>query len=123
MAKVTVVNGATFEVDNDTRLVLALEDHGIDVLHRCGGYARCTTCRVVFHSGEPEDMTLAEYEKLSERELIGQFRLSCQILCEHEMTVEPVMTLRGSGLSDAGPRPEDDLTPDPEWIDVDKPEV
>ena len=28
------------------KLVLALEDAGIDILHRCGGNARCTTCRV-----------------------------------------------------------------------------
>lgn len=117
MVQITVLNGETFEAEDHQRLVLALEDHGIDILHRCGGHARCTTCRVVFHSGEPADMTLAEYEKLSERELIGQFRLSCQILCDHDMTIEPVMTLRGSGLSDAGPRPEDELTPEPSWVD------
>ena len=28
------------------KLVLALEDGGVDVLHRCGGNARCTTCAV-----------------------------------------------------------------------------
>jgi ferredoxin len=28
------------------KLVLAIEDAGIDILHRCGGNARCTTSRV-----------------------------------------------------------------------------
>ena len=35
-----------FETDEGRKLVLAIEDNGIDILHRCGGNARCTTCRV-----------------------------------------------------------------------------
>ncbi len=35
-----------FEVESGTRLVLALERNGVDILHRCGGNAKCTTCRV-----------------------------------------------------------------------------
>ena len=32
-----------FEADEGKKLVLAIEDNGIDILHRCGGNARCTT--------------------------------------------------------------------------------
>lgn len=63
------------------RLVLALERGGVDVLHRCGGVARCTTCRVSFEEGEPDAMTAAEFDKLTEKGLLGQARLSCQIEC------------------------------------------
>ena len=45
MATVEAVGIKTFEVEEGRRLVLALEDAGIDILHRCGGNARCTTCR------------------------------------------------------------------------------
>jgi ferredoxin len=117
MPKITVHEGESFEVAADKRLVLALEDNGIDILHRCGGNARCTTCRVVFHAGEPDRMTVAERDKLQERDLIGQFRLSCQILCDHDMTVTPVNRLSTSGLDDAGGRPADHITPEPEWVE------
>ena len=30
----------TFEAEQGKKLVLALEDNGIDILHRCGGNAR-----------------------------------------------------------------------------------
>ena len=42
-----------FDAPQGKKLVLAIEDAGIDILHRCGGNARCTTCRVQFVSGEP----------------------------------------------------------------------
>ena len=36
--------------------MLAIEqDAKVDVLHACGGNARCTTCRVEFVDGEPDD--------------------------------------------------------------------
>ena len=44
----------TVEVESGKRLVLAIEqDAHVDVLHACGGNARCTTCRVEFIDGEP----------------------------------------------------------------------
>jgi ferredoxin len=41
------------------RLVLAVMDAGVDILHRCGGNARCTTCRVQILGGDPGPMTEA----------------------------------------------------------------
>ncbi|MDQ5823088.1 MAG: (2Fe-2S)-binding protein [Chloroflexota bacterium] len=106
------------EVPHSTRLVRALEDNGVDILHRCGGNARCTTCRVEFIQGEPVRMTVAERNKLEEKELLGQVRLSCQIECTHDMTLRPVNLFSQSGLSDPGPQPEAHITPDPEWIEA-----
>jgi len=118
MPKITIKDGSSFEVETGTRLVLVLKDNGVDILHRCGGHARCTTCRVSFAEGEPARMTAAEKERLSQQEdLLGQGRLSCQIACDHDMTVEPLMTLASSGLDDPGGRPVDSITPEPEWID------
>src|SRR4051794_9047597 len=56
MPTVTVEGEKSFEVEPGKKLVLAVEDAGIDILHRCGGNARCTTCRVQVVSGEPGPM-------------------------------------------------------------------
>ena len=42
----TASGAQTVEAAEGRKLVLALEDGGIDILHRCGGNAKCTTCRV-----------------------------------------------------------------------------
>ncbi|MGQ9613113.1 MAG: 2Fe-2S iron-sulfur cluster-binding protein [Chloroflexus sp.] len=113
MPKITIGNRSV-DVAAGTRLVLAIEQAGIAIGHRCGGYARCTTCRVAFAEGEPEEMTAAEYAKLSERGLLGQYRLSCQIVCNHDMEIADVpMTLESQGWTDTGPAPEPTVTPDP----------
>ena len=53
------------EVEAGKRLVLAIEqDAQVDMLHACGGNARCTTCRVEFIAGEPRRMTAAEQHVL-----------------------------------------------------------
>lgn len=108
------------ETELNKRLVLAIEDGGIDILHRCGGYAKCTTCRVVISDGEPHKMTEAEKSRLSQEEtLYGKVRLSCQILCEGDITLEPVMLVSNSDVENAGKRPEDHITPDPVWTTKD----
>ena len=113
MPKLTVEGVASFEVPQGKRLVLALEDEAkVDQLHACGGNARCTTCRVEFVSGEPEMMTVAEKSVLAARGLSG-VRLSCQILCDHDMNVRAISRFAGSGRKDAGKRPEDAIQPQP----------
>ncbi len=109
------VNGKSIEATPETRLVLAIEEAGINIGHRCGGKARCTTCRVEFVSGEPDSMTEAEYAKLKEKGLLGKARLSCQILASHDMEVRALMTLEGEGWTDTGPAPEPDVEPDAAW--------
>jgi ferredoxin len=119
MPKLTI-NGQTQEVPEGKRLVLAIEESGVNIGHRCGGNARCTTCRVKFIQGDPEKMTRAEYEKLKERDLFGKFRLSCQIICDHDMEVQPQMTLESEGWSDTGPEPAKTVTPEQEFYTVDE---
>ena len=96
------------------RLVLALEDAGTGILHRCGGGARCTTCRVEFLEGEPDAMTAAEFDKLTEKQLLGQARLSCQIECVPGMSVRVLQTAASTGL-EPGKAPAVHIEPDPVW--------
>jgi ferredoxin len=116
MPKLTVESYGTFDVADNKRLVLAIEqDAKVDILHACGGNARCTTCRVEFIDGEPSTMTAAEKERLAQRELSG-VRLSCQIVCDHDMTVRAISRLEGSGRPDPGRTPEETIQPPPVWI-------
>ena len=120
MPQLTVEGVGTFDVPDNKRLVNALTDEAqIDQLHACGGFARCTTCRVQFVAGEPTTMTEAEREVLAARALLDQpaLRLSCQILCDHDMTVRAISRLAGSGRSTAGARPADEITPPPVWTE------
>ena len=116
MAKLTVEGFAPVDVEDGKRLVLAIEqDAGVDILHACGGNARCTTCRIEFVDGEPSRRTRAEQTRLEERGLQG-VRLSCQIVCDHDMTVRAISRLAGSGRPDPGRTPEPTIQPPPEWI-------
>ena len=116
MPKLTVEGAGTFDVPQDKRLVLALEqDAKIDQLHACGGHARCTTCRVEFVAGEPTRMTTAERDVLAARGLSG-VRLSCQIVCDQDMTVRAISRLAGSGRKDAGHPPAEQIEPTPVWV-------
>lgn len=108
MATITA-DGKTFTAPDGQRLVLAIADAGIDILHRCGGNARCTTCRVTFNSGEPEAYHPREHAKLESGDNLGSFRLSCHILCAGDMDVNVLQHLSNSGLSDPGPRPDDEI--------------
>ena len=51
---IITINDQSFEAEHAKRLVLAIEDAGINILHRCGGYAKCTTCRVVFEADDAD---------------------------------------------------------------------
>jgi ferredoxin len=117
MPKLTVEGFPPVEVENGKRLVLAIEqDAKVDVLHACGGNARCTTCRVEFIDGEPARMTVAEKTVLAAKGVTGA-RLSCQIVCDHDMTVRAISRLAGSGRPDPGPTPLPTVQPPPQFID------
>ena len=115
MPRLTVEGMAPVEVPPGTRLVRAIEGAGVDIGHRCGGFARCTTCRVAFLEGEPERMTAAERDKLRAAELSG-VRLSCQILVDRDMTVRPLMRVGDHGWPGPGPEPAEEITPPAEWV-------
>ncbi|MBM4022727.1 MAG: (2Fe-2S)-binding protein [Planctomycetes bacterium] len=118
MPKLSVEGVGTFDVPAGKRLVNALVDEcGVDQLHACGGFARCTTCRVEFVSGEPPRMTKAERDVLAAKGLADRpgLRLSCQIACDGDMAVRVVSRLAGSGRADAGKRPADAIEPPADW--------
>jgi ferredoxin len=118
MPKLTVEGVGSFEVPAGKRLVNALIDEAkIDQLHACGGNAKCTTCRVLFVSGEPEKITAAEKELAAMRGLTATagLRLSCQISCEQDMELKAISRQAGSGRSTPGARPTDDIQPPPVW--------
>jgi ferredoxin len=116
--RIEVEGVGSFDVQEGKRLVLAIEeDAGVDILHRCGAYARCTTCRIEYLQGEPEGMTRAEREVLESRNLLGQVRLSCQAVCEHDVKVRVLLTVTSTGLDGPGPKPETSITPSPEWVE------
>ena len=86
MPKVTVTGHKSFDVDEGTKLAWAIEQSGYDISHRCGGFARCTTCRVKFLSEQPA-MGKKEHDSLEEDGVLGEFRLSCQIPVDRDMEV------------------------------------
>ncbi|MGG0670034.1 2Fe-2S iron-sulfur cluster-binding protein [Sporosarcina koreensis] len=111
MPYVTVVGGDTFEVEMGKKLVLALEDNGVNILHRCGGNAICTTCRVEVLAGDYLEVTHKEKNAFANKGIDDLLiddclRLSCQIRVEGDITVRPIMTVENSGKP-AGPRPVD----------------
>lgn len=96
-----------FEAELDKKLVLAIEDAGIDILHRCGGNARCTTCRVEVLSGDPGPIGEAEAGILATKaDLNERTRLSCQIRIAEDMHVKVINQASVAGI-DPGTRPED----------------
>ena len=101
----TATGAREFEVEAGRKLVLAIEDGGVDILHRCGGNAKCTTCRVEVLEGDAGEMGEAERNRLaSETGLAENVRLSCQVRVGGDMSVRVVNQSSVRGL-DAGPRP------------------
>ena len=107
MPTVTVEGEKSFEVEPGTKLVLAIEDAGIDILHRCGGNSRCTTCRVQVLHGEAGPMGDDERERLAREAALGpDVRLSCQVRVESDLTVGVLMRAGATGMT-PGTRPLD----------------
>lgn len=99
--KVDVEGYHTFEAETGSKLAYAIEASGVDISHRCGGNARCTTCRVKFHSEEPP-MGEKEHQCLEEDGVLGQFRLSCQIPIDRDMKIEVLMPVSSADWDNPG---------------------
>ena len=110
MPKITAETAAgteMFEAEAGRKLVLALEDHGIDILHRCGGNARCTTCRVEVLSGDPGEIGEPERVILATKTDLGErTRLSCQIRVIDDLHVKVIRQASVEGI-EPGNRPVD----------------
>ncbi|MDT5121697.1 MAG: hypothetical protein QOC96_1179 [Acidobacteriota bacterium] len=101
----TATGAQAFEADEGRKLVLAIEDAGIDILHRCGGNAKCTTCRVEVLAGDPGEIGELERNRLAmETGLAENVRLSCQVHVMDDLKVRVVNQASVRGI-DPGPRP------------------
>ena len=101
----TATGTQIIEAEEGRKLVLAIEDAGIDILHRCGGNAKCTTCRVEVLTGEAGEMNDAERNRLAAEEgLVENIRLSCQIRVHSDLEVRVLRQASTTGLA-AGNRP------------------
>jgi ferredoxin len=97
-----------FEAAEGRKLVLAIEDAGIDILHRCGGNAKCTTCRVEVLAGDPGEIRELERNRLAmETGLAENVRLSCQVRVMDDLKVRVINQASVRGI-DPGPRPLDE---------------
>ncbi len=107
----TATGTVPFDCEEGNKLVLATEDNGIDILHRCGGNARCTTCRVEILHGDPGPIRDAEKAVMATKEdMTDHMRLSCQIRVIDDLHVRVINQVSVKGI-DAGPRPADEDTP------------
>ncbi|MEO6589259.1 MAG: 2Fe-2S iron-sulfur cluster-binding protein [Pyrinomonadaceae bacterium] len=108
MPKITAetANGqVAFEVEEGRKLVLCLEDNGVDILHRCGGNAKCTTCRVEVLAGDPGEIGEPEKAILASKTDLGDHtRLSCQVRVSDDLHVQVVRQASVEGI-EAGGRP------------------
>ena len=104
----TATGTQTIEAPESKKLVLVIEDAGIDILHRCGGNARCTTCRVEVLEGDPGEIRELERNRLAmETELADNVRLSCQVRVKDDLKVRVINQASVRGM-DPGPRPLDE---------------
>ena len=104
----TATGPVAFEAEQGRKLVLAIEDAGIDILHRCGGNAKCTTCRVEVLAGDPGEIGELERNRLAmETGLAENVRLSCQVRIGDDLKVRVVNQASVRGIP-AGPRPADE---------------
>lgn len=94
-----------FDAETGRKLVLCLEDNGVDILHRCGGNARCTTCRVEVIHGDPGEIGDAEKAILATKTDLGDHtRLSCQMRIIDDLHIKVLRQASVEGM-DAGGRP------------------
>jgi ferredoxin len=134
MPKVTVVDfmgdvQKEFEVESGTKLLKALIDHEVDIVHSCGGNAKCTTCRVTIHKGVPTKKTQAQQNLFERLIKSGQPQfdhpavfLSCQVVVENDMTVSASEPFNSVIHDSRGKDTEDKVTPDPVWLDHEVPD-
>jgi ferredoxin len=102
----TATGTVTIDAKSGRKLVLELEDNGVDILHRCGGNARCTTCAVEILDGTASAKTDAEIAVLTAKGMDGAIRLSCQIHCDGDLSIKVLRQASTAGM-EAGTRPEE----------------
>jgi ferredoxin len=104
----TATGTQSIDTEAGRKLVLAIEDAGIDILHRCGGNAKCTTCRVEILAGDPGEIGEPERARLAEETgLAENVRLSCQVRVNDDLKVHVLRQASTTNLT-PGTRPSED---------------
>ena len=77
------------DVDPGTTLLDAASQLGLELAHECGGFASCSTCRVVVESGADQlsEIEFEEEDMMDLAELGSEYRLSCQAKIHGDVTV------------------------------------
>jgi ferredoxin len=105
LGTINVIDYRSFEGEEGKKLVNVLEDNGVDILHRCGGNSKCTSCRVEVLEGDFGPKSDQETQTLAAKGFNDEnVRLSCQIRVSGDATVKAIMTKTNSNL-EPGPRP------------------
>ena len=81
--------GKSGDVPEGTSILDASEQLGLELRHDCGGFATCSTCRIMIVDGV-ENLTqidLDEENMLEEAELPKPFRLSCQAVIRGDVVL------------------------------------
>jgi 2Fe-2S ferredoxin len=90
MPKVTFYpSGKSGEVPEKKSVLEAAELLGVELAHECGGFATCSTCRVVVEAGH-ENLSEIEFDEENMLEvavLLPPHRLSCQAKILGDVTV------------------------------------
>jgi len=78
------------DIPEGTCLLDASERLGIELRHDCGGFATCSTCRILVLEGTENltEIDLDEENMLEEAELSEPFRLSCQAKVQGDVVVQ-----------------------------------
>ena len=108
------------------KMALIIENQGIDILHLCGGKAKCTTCRIEYIEGNPNKHTTSEAEKIQQiieakgnqdKEMQNSnVRLSCQCLTsDSDVKIKVLRRVSTSNRQNSGNSLTLDIIPDPEW--------
>ena len=81
MPKVTIYpSGKSGDVPEKKSLLESAEILGVELAHECGGFATCSTCRVIIEEGD-ENLSEIEFDEENMLEvavLNPPHRLSCQ---------------------------------------------
>ena len=82
-------SGICKEIPIGTSLLDAADAMGVELRHDCGGFATCSTCRVVVIEGMPHltEIDLDEENMLEEAKLDPPYRLSCQAKIRGDVVV------------------------------------
>ncbi|MHA1930847.1 MAG: 2Fe-2S iron-sulfur cluster-binding protein [Candidatus Thorarchaeota archaeon] len=116
-------------VETGTKLLKALIENETEIVHTCGGKAKCTTCRVTIHKGVPTRETQAQKDRFATLIKFGNTQfdhpavfLSCQVVVENDMTVSVSETFNSVIHDSLGKDTVDEVTPDPVWLDHEVPD-